>query len=128
MIRGIDVVFIHSKEPKKLSKWYRDILEMEVEFQTPDYSWQEFQIPVNSPPTRFAIDFPGENVSGPSLQTIMISFRVDDIYTVINKLEKKGITFNEKKKVQDTGKTLFATFKDPEDNWIQISQRKQGET
>ena len=83
MILGIDVVFIHAKEPTKLSKWYSDILEIDIGFQTPDLSWQEFNFSERRAPTRFAIDYGGENPSEVEKQPIMISFKVDNIYTMM---------------------------------------------
>jgi catechol 2,3-dioxygenase-like lactoylglutathione lyase family enzyme len=128
LIKGIDVIFIHAKDPQTLSSWYEDILDMKIKFRTPDNSWQEFLTTDGPTSTRFAIDFPGEQASGPGLQSIIISFRVENIHNVIDKLEERGITFYGEQKVQDTGKTLFATFKDPEGNWLQISQRKEKAT
>jgi len=43
MILGIDVAFIHAKDPVKLSNLYKEVLEIEIGFQTPDSSWQEFK-------------------------------------------------------------------------------------
>jgi catechol 2,3-dioxygenase-like lactoylglutathione lyase family enzyme len=128
MIKGIDVIFIHAKDPQKLSLWYEDILGMKIKFKTPDNSWQEFLTTDGTPPVRFAIDFPREQPSGPGIQSIIISFRVDNLSEVISKLEERGIIFYGEQKVQDTGKTLFATFRDPEGNWLQISQRKENTT
>ena len=123
MILGIDVVFIHAKYPVKLTNWYKEILEIEIGFQTPDFSWKEFNFSENRTPTRFAIDYGGENLSEVEKQPIVISFKVADIYDVIEKLESKGIRFFGKNKINDVEPTLFSTFKDIEGNWIQISQR-----
>lgn len=124
MILGIDVVFIHAKYPVKLSNWYKEVLEIEIGFQTPDFSWQEFNFSEGRSPTSFAIDYGGENPSEVEKQPIMISFKVNDILSAVEKLEKKGIKFYGKDKIQDVGPTLVATFQDIEKNWIQISQRK----
>ncbi len=125
MITGIDVVFIHAKNPTKLSSWYKNILEIEIGFQTPDYDWQEFNFSEGKSPTRFAIDFGGENPSEVEKQPIMISFKVDDIHSVVEILKKKELEFFGDDKIQDVGPTLVATFQDIEKNWIQISQRKK---
>jgi hypothetical protein len=124
MIQGIDVVFIHAKDPEKLSKWYKEILELDISFSTPDQSWQEFKMEPSKEVTRFALDFPGENPSGLGKQSIIISFKVEDLLQSIAKLESKGITFPGTPTIMDTGKTLFSTLQDPEGNWIQLSQRK----
>ncbi len=59
MILGIDVVFIHAKNPKKLAQWYKEILEIDIGYSTPDLGWQEFELPRNNLSTRFAIDYTG---------------------------------------------------------------------
>ena len=125
MIIGIDVVFLHAKNPEELYNWYKDILEIEAGFQTPDFSWQEFKFSEERPPTRFAIDYGGENPSEVEKQSIMISFKVENVPDSIEKLENKGIVFFGKNKINDVGPTLVATFQDIEGNWIQLSQRKK---
>ncbi|HUU78281.1 MAG TPA: VOC family protein [candidate division Zixibacteria bacterium] len=123
MIKGIDVVFIHVKNPEKMAKWYKENLGFDISYKTPDLGWQEFRMP-NSPQTRFALDYGGPNPSEVEQQTIMISFKVDNIQLAITELEKKGIIFWGKNKIMDVGPTLIATFKDPEGNFVQISQKK----
>jgi uncharacterized glyoxalase superfamily protein PhnB len=124
MIESIDVVFIHTRNPKKLAQWYEEKLEMKISFSTPDYNWQEFTTKHTDEPTRFAIDFPGENASGVGTQSIVISFKVTNLKQAVKELENKGIKFYGTPKIMDTGKTLFSTLRDPEGNWIQLSQRK----
>lgn len=124
MINGIDVVFIHVRNPTKMAKWYKEMLEIEMDHAEPDLSWQEFELDHKQRPTRFALDFGGESQSEVERQPIMISFGVDDLYTVVESLEDKGIEFYGESKIMDVGPSLFATFQDPEGNWIQLSQRK----
>ena len=124
MILGIDVVFVHAQNPEKLAQWYKDILDIEIGYKTPDLGWQEFALVENRPVTRFAIDYGGPNPSEVEKQPIMISFGVANIQDAIESLEQKGVSFFGENKINDVGPTLVATFKDPEDNWIQLSQRK----
>lgn len=53
----------------------------------------------------------------------MISFKVDDIKPTVEQLEKKGVTFVSDPKIVDVGPSFFATFIDPEGNYIQLSQK-----
>jgi catechol 2,3-dioxygenase-like lactoylglutathione lyase family enzyme len=124
MITGIDVVFLHVRDPIKMADWYREMLGIEIGFQTPDLHWQEFQLNEERKPTRLGLDQIGENPSEVEQQRIMISFGVDDIQSFVESLEMKGLEFYGQPKIVDTGTTLFATIKDPEGNWIQFSQRK----
>ena len=50
MIIGIDVVFLHISNPKMMASWYKEKLGLEIGFQTPDLSWQEFDLPSTRPP------------------------------------------------------------------------------
>ncbi len=124
MITGIDVVFLHVQDPIKMSEWYREILGVDMGFQTSDLHWQELELDTNRPPTRFGLDHVEDTVSSVEKQKIMISFGVKDIHQVIDNLEKKGIQFYGDPKIVDAGPTLFATTRDPEGNWLQFSQRK----
>ena len=124
MITGVDVVFIHVRNPKLMAKWYKDTLEIDIGFGTPHLSWQEFKMRPKGKSTRFALDHAGGNPSIVEQQKIMISFGVDDIHKIVQKLELKGIEFYGFPTIVDAGPSYFATLCDPEGNWIQISQRK----
>ena len=121
---GIDVVFIHVRNPTEMAKWYRETLGLEMGFQTPDLHWQEFQLDEARSPTRLGLDHVGNNPSVIEQQRVMISFGVVDIHSLVEALEKKGLQFYGNPKIVDAGPTLFATTKDPEGNWIQFSQKK----
>ncbi len=125
MILGIDVVFIHVNDPELMAKWYQEKLGLNIKNTTPDLGWQEFALSENRDHTRFALDYSGSNASDIEQQPIIISFKVADIYKVVNVLEKRGVIFSGSQKVLDVGPTLVATFQDPEGNYLQISQRKE---
>jgi catechol 2,3-dioxygenase-like lactoylglutathione lyase family enzyme len=123
MIEGIDIVFLHVRDPVKMGDWYKEMLGVDIGFQTPNRYWQEFQLPAGRPVTRFAVEYTGEHPSEIEEQKIMISFRVKDIHAAISEFEAKGVQFYGEQKVIREGLSLFATFRDPEGNWLQISQR-----
>lgn len=124
MIIGVDVVFIHVKNPEKMAKWYHEKLGLEIDQKTPDLGWQEFNLKGERPVTRFALDYGGPNPSQVEQQPIVVSFKVANIESAVEELEKRGIEFFGEDKIFDVGPTLVATFKDPEGNFLQISQRK----
>ncbi|MHA1960872.1 MAG: VOC family protein [Candidatus Thorarchaeota archaeon] len=125
MIIGIDVVFIHSKDPERLVEWYRDKLGIELGYS--DSNWNEFVFDLGRPPTRFAIEGVGDDPSKTEAQRIMISLRVTDVKEAVDTLEEKGVQFYGTPKIRDEGPSLFATLRDPEGNWIQLSQRKRAD-
>ncbi|MBK5114498.1 MAG: VOC family protein [Candidatus Heimdallarchaeota archaeon] len=124
MIIGVDVVFIHVKNPEKMAEWYQEKLGLEIDHKTPDLGWQEFKMGDERPITRFALDYGGTNPSQVEQQPIVISFKVSNIKSAVEQLEQKGIEFFGEEKISDVGPTLVATFKDPEGNFLQLSQRK----
>ncbi|MGY5854671.1 MAG: VOC family protein [Candidatus Thorarchaeota archaeon] len=125
VITGIDVVFLHVKDPELMAEWYQEVLGVNIGFKTDDLSWQEFELVSPRPPTRFAIEHVGLSASEVEQQHIMVSFRVEDVARSVEELEAKGITFYGDPKIMNEGPSLFATLRDPEGNWIQLSQRKQ---
>ena len=122
MILGIDVVYLHVFDSETLGKWYSEVLGLELKFKTPDHSWQEYDLS-KSPPTRFAVEAISMPISKVEKQSIMISFRVDDVEVSVQDLEKKGVRFFGDPKIKREGFSLFATFQDPAGNWLQLSQR-----
>ena len=123
MINKIDVVFVHTKNFSGTAKWYKDVIGLNTGYG--DSHWQEFLMKEGS---RFAMDAVSENVSGPEAQNIIISFGTDNIHEEVKRLVSLGVEFypSAENTIFDVGPTLVATFKDPEGNWVQLSQRKMG--
>ena len=123
MIQGIDVIYLHARDAEKTGKWYEEILGLKVKFKTSDCSWQEFDFE-KSPPTRFAVEATSLLDASPvEQQGIMISLRVNDVKEAVDTLEKKGVVFFGTPKIKEEDVSRFATFQDPEGNWLQLSQR-----
>lgn len=125
MILGIDVIFLHVKNPEMMAKWYQEKLELTLGFKTPNLDWQEFNLPENRPTTRFALDYGDTNPSKVESQPIIISFKVAEIESAVKTLQERGVEFYGENIIHDVGPTLVATFSDPEGNWLQLSQRKK---
>jgi predicted enzyme related to lactoylglutathione lyase len=121
MIRGIDVVYIHTPH-RELGQWYADTLGLERGYG--DEHWQEFQMADGS---RFAVDRTGFPRSAIEKQAVMISFRVEDLQAAVQELASRGVEFYPSREatIFDVGPALVATFQDPDGNWVQLSQRKQ---
>ena len=121
MINKIDVVFIHTTNFTNTALWYKNVIGLNTGYG--DSHWQEFSMKEGS---RFAMDAVGGNASGPEAQSIVISFGTDNIHEEVKRLAALGVEFypSVEKTIFDVGPTLVATFKDPEGNWVQLSQRK----
>lgn len=120
MIKGIDVVYLHSDHPA-LGDWYSEVLGLAKGYG--DAHWQEFQTEEGA---RFAVDFTAYPKSVVEKQAVIISFKVDDIGQAVDALVAKGVKFYPSKEtiIFDVSPALVATFADPEGNWMQLSQRK----
>jgi predicted enzyme related to lactoylglutathione lyase len=117
MIQGIDVVFLHSPD-KDLAQWYAEVLGLKVHLS--DGPWTEFK---TGRVARFAV----EHTDSPyevENQSIMISFRVDDISQAVESLAGRGVNFYPSKEttIFRAGNSMVATFQDPVGNWVQLSQ------
>ncbi len=114
---------MHARDAESTGKWYEEVLGFKVKFKTSDNNWQEYDFQ-RSPSTRFAVeDAPLLDTSAVEQQGIMISFRVNDVEKAVYELEKLGVEFFGTPKIREEGVSRFATFQDPEGNWIQLSQR-----
>jgi hypothetical protein len=122
MIKGIDVVFIHTPH-KELGDWYAKTLGLDPGYR--DEHWREFAVENGS---RFALDFTSYPKSVVEKQPIMVSFKVDDIHAAVEDLSSKGVKFYPSKEetIFDVGPGFVATFQDPDGNWLQLSQPKPG--
>jgi extradiol dioxygenase family protein len=118
MIQGIDVVFLHTQD-ENLHRWYADVLGLEPGLQ--DDGWVEFNMQTRS---RFAVEQVSTTPSKVENQPVMISFRVDNIYQVVETLAARGVQFHPTPgtTVFEAGMSLVATFQDPAGIWLQLSQ------
>ena len=120
MIKGIHVTYIHTPH-KELSQWYEKVLGLKKNYS--DDHWHDFVLDDGS---RLGLDFTSFPRSVVEKQPIVISFKVDDIHKVVEKLGSRGVKFypSLEKTIFDAGPTLVATFQDPDGNWVQLSQDK----
>ena len=91
-----------------------------------DGHWAEFGA---SAGVRFALDRVPNDRSDVELQSIVASFRVSDVAESVEVLRRKGVVFHAGPEgpIYDVGPALVASFRDPEGNWLQISQQKRSD-
>ena len=116
-ITGLGGVFVTSKDPKALAKWYRDVLGINLE------SWGGAILPYDAPghPPIALWNAMSENSDeiAPSHREFMINFAVDDLDAFITRLKAKGVTII-KRQADQTGK--FASILDPDGTKIELWQ------
>src|SRR5436305_13721359 len=88
-ITGVGGIFIRSKDPKALARWYRDVLGIPLE------RWGGATLKYDAPghpPVIVWNAFPNANdYMGPSTREFMIDFAVDDLDAYLARLQAKGV-------------------------------------
>ena len=117
-ITGVGGIFVKSKDPKALARWYRDVLGVPLEpgggatFSTdapghpPVVAWNAF--PATS------------GYMAPSTREFMINFAVDDLDAYLARLKDKGVAVLKREDAGSTGK--FAWILDPDGTKIELWQ------
>lgn len=122
MIRKLDGVLLSSANPKKLAKFYREVVGLK---QSGEYEMGEDGESVFEFADAMLYINPHTAVKGKNKnpERFMMNFEVDDIEKEAPKLKKKGA-----KVVQDIyhieGYGLIATFADVDGNYFQLVQVK----
>lgn len=118
-ITGVGGVFVQSKDPKALARWYRDVLGVPIE------AWGGAMLKYDAPghPGEVVWNaFPnGAKYMAPSTREFMIDFAVDDLDAFLAKLKAKGVTVLDKQ-ADATG--AFAWILDPDGTKIELHQAK----
>ena len=116
-ITGLGGVFVTSKDPKALAKWYRDVLGVALE------PWGgailRYDAPGHPPMTLWNAMPVGSDEIAPSHREFMINFAVDDLDAFVARLKGEGVAIIGR--VDDrTGK--FAWILDPDGTKIELWQ------
>lgn len=119
-ITGLGGLFFRAKDPKALSAWYRDVLELPVE------AWGGILLPYDAPgrPEHMVLSS-FDNDSGyfaPSVREFMINFAVDDLDAFVAMLKSKGIEILNRDDSDPHGR--FAWLVDPEGTKIELWEPK----
>lgn len=119
-VTGIGGVFVKSKDPKVLAKWYADVLGLDVK------SWGGAILPYDAPghPDMAVWSaFPEtSDQMAPSTRDIMINFAVDDMDAMIARLKAKGVDILKRDDSDPNGR--FAWILDPDGTKIELWQPK----
>ena len=117
-ITGVGGVFIKSKDPKALARWYRDVLGIKLE------SWGgailRYDTP-GHPPQLVWNAFPSAtNYFAPSSRDVMLNFAVDDMDAFLAKLAAKHVDILSRDDKSPEGR--FAWIMDPDGTKIELWQ------
>jgi predicted enzyme related to lactoylglutathione lyase len=117
-ITGLGGVFVKSKDPKALARWYREVLGLPVE------SWGgvifRTDAPQHPPATTWNAFTATTDYMAPSTKDFMINFAVDDLPAYLAKLRTHGVTVIKEMDGGSTGQ--FAWILDPDGTKIELWQ------
>ena len=116
-ITGLGGIFVTSKDPKALAKWYQDVLGIPME------SWGGAMLRYDAPghpPMALWTAMPEKSSElAPSHRDFMLNLAVDDLDAFVAKLEAKGVKIL-KRAGDETGK--IAWILDPDGTKIELWQ------
>ena len=117
-ITGIGGVFVKSKDPKALARWYRDVVGIPMD------SWGGVVFRTDSPqhpPAATWNAFPSStDYMAPSTREFMINFAVDDLDAFLARLRAHGVAII--KETQPDAMGRFAWLLDPDGTKIELWQ------
>lgn len=117
-ITGVGGIFLKSKDPKALARWYRDVLGIPLE------RWGGATLRYDAPghpPVLVWNALPSTtDYMGPSTREFMIDFAVDDLDAYLARLREKGVNVLKRDDAGPTGK--FAWILDPDGTKIELWQ------
>jgi predicted enzyme related to lactoylglutathione lyase len=119
-VTGIGGVFLRSKDPKELAKWYAEHLGITLaDFNGTAFQWAD-EVPTGTGMTAWST-FPHDTgYFGDSQQTFMVNYRVDDLDALLATLSVAGVWIDPKRDDQPYGR--FAWIKDCDGNRVELWQ------
>jgi len=120
-ITGVGGVFVTSRDPSALAKWYRDVLG--IELQPWGGAVLRYDAPGHPPVLAWNALPQNSGYLTPSRREFMIDFAVDDLDAFVARLRAKGVAILKQEDAGPTGK--FAWIVDPDGTKIELWQPKE---
>jgi catechol 2,3-dioxygenase-like lactoylglutathione lyase family enzyme len=117
-ITGVGGVFVSSKDPKALARWYRDVLGITLEHW--GGATLRYDAPGHPPVLVWNAYASGDNYAAPSKREFMIDFAVDDMDAYVKRLQDKGVAILKRDDTDRSGR--FAWILDPDGTKIELWQ------
>lgn len=117
-VTGVGGVFLRSKDPGALAKWYAEHLRIKLsDFNGAAFAWSD-EVPEGTGMTAWSA-FPMETTYfGEGQQQAMVNYRVDDLDALLTELAAKGVWIDPKRQNEVYGK--FAWVKDCDGNRLEL--------
>lgn len=115
---GIGGVFFKSRDPKKITEWYKKHLGLETNPYGATFEWYETAQSTKKSQTQWTPFPENTNYFEPSERDFMINYRVENLEALVEELKKEGVTIVDKMESYSYGK--FVHILDAEGNKIQL--------
>ena len=119
-VTGIGGIFVKSKDPKALARWFREVLGLDVA------AWGgaalPFDAPGHPPKVSWIAFLDSTDHMMPSTREFMVNFAVDDMDAMIARLTAKGVPILKRDDADPFGR--FAWIQDPDGTKIELWQPK----
>ncbi|MBB5065200.1 VOC family protein [Granulicella mallensis] len=119
-VTGIGGVFLRSRDPKALAKWYAENLGVHLsDFNGTAFQWSD-EVPAGTGMTAWSAFPVDTQYFGEGQQAAMINYRVDDLDALITALSAAGVWIDPKREDHSYGR--FAWIKDCDGNRLELWQ------
>jgi predicted enzyme related to lactoylglutathione lyase len=119
-VTGIGGVFLRSRDPKALAKWYAEHLGITLsDFNGTGFQWSD-EVPAGTGMTAWSAFPQDTSYFGEGQQATMINYRVDDLDTLLVNLAASGVWIDPKREDYSYGR--FAWIKDCDGNRLELWQ------
>jgi predicted enzyme related to lactoylglutathione lyase len=119
-VTGVGGIFVQSKDPKALAKWYREVLGLDIA------PWGGAALPYDAPGHPPKVSWmafaKSSDQMSPSTREFMINFAVDNLDAIIARLTAKGVPILKRDDKDPFGR--FAWIQDPDGTKIELWQPK----
>lgn len=117
-VTGIGGIFFKCKNPKKITEWYHKHLGLDTNPYGATFNWYEGSDSTKKAQTQWTPFPKTTKYFGPSAQSFMINYRVENLETLVEELKKEAVTIVDKIETYSYGK--FIHILDGEGNKVQL--------
>lgn len=119
-VTGIGGVFLRSRDPKAMAKWYSENLGITLsDFNGTGFQWAD-EVPAGTGMTAWSTFPLDTEYFGDGPQATMINYRVDDLDALLATLSAAGVWIDPKRENYSYGR--FAWIKDCDGNRLELWQ------